>query len=91
MPGPSYKLESAPRCPACRRMLDGAFCVDGDRTPTEGDFTVCLSCTTPLRYTAGLGLRLASEKDVAELSLDEALQLAAAIHGARAARAMRQR
>lgn len=62
------KLDHEPKCPKCSATLDGVTSVRGkDESPDQGDFTLCIYCATPLRFTDGLGLRLATEDDLAEL------------------------
>lgn len=83
-PGPSYKLETTPHCPCCGHKLDGAFCVDRDASPSDGDWTICIKCAAPLRFGPELTLRAAKAEDVADLNSEEAKQVARAIHAIKA-------
>ena len=38
-------------CPKCRAVLDGHTGLTHDRQPKKGDLSVCLYCTTMLRYS----------------------------------------
>ncbi len=46
-------------CPECLHILDGATMMDGekDAVPVEGDYSVCVYCATPLKFTSDLSLR----------------------------------
>lgn len=51
-------------CPNCGTKLDGATDIgmSGGR-PGKGDFSICLSCATILRFEEGSSLRLAEDSD----------------------------
>lgn len=57
------------RCPACGYVIDRASSVEGDATPTPGDFSVCMDCGAVLRFDAALRVRLASGDEVAALPI----------------------
>lgn len=46
----SELLPNKDGCPVCFHRLDAATCATGDARPTPGDLTVCLYCTTFLRF-----------------------------------------
>ena len=66
----SCEVKAAP-CPSCGKELDGCTSFTGQQTPSGGDFSVCLYCSTILRFTAGLGLSSASTSDLVELMVDQ--------------------
>lgn len=47
-------LPNADGCPVCFHLLDAATCASGDATPKPGDLTVCLYCTTFLKFNEQL-------------------------------------
>ena len=61
------KLPIKITCPFCNKTLDGYTALDGGGGPSEGDFTLCVFCLTPLRYGSGLRLRLIQEEELDEL------------------------
>jgi hypothetical protein len=47
-------------CPYCGKRLDSAMAADPqhpDATPDPGDLSICISCASPLVFTAKLTLR----------------------------------
>ncbi len=55
-------------CPICHALLDDAESItEGNNTPSEGDFTVCLYCAGILRYTEKILLCKVNPEDLAEL------------------------
>jgi hypothetical protein len=46
----SELLPNKDGCPVCFHPLDAATCATGDARPEPGDLTVCLYCTTFLRF-----------------------------------------
>lgn len=50
-----YRTSPVP-CPVCFTRLDSAASLDSDNPPAPGDFTVCLECSSVLRYDAVLGV-----------------------------------
>ena len=43
-------------CPVCFTRLDAAASIDSENPPESGDFTVCLFCSSILRYDGVLGV-----------------------------------
>lgn len=61
------------KCPHCGKPADGATGVDDrqvGRMPKPGDFSVCLSCSSILRYTDKLGLRRIERKELRAMQRD---------------------
>jgi len=55
-------------CPFCGKILDGYTVLDNDGGgPSDGDFTLCVYCLTPLRFTFGLRLRIMRDDEIREL------------------------
>lgn len=62
-------------CPICLRELSAATAAVGhDRSPKEGDWTVCYVCGELLRFTA-TGLRLPATVEFASLEASQIDQL----------------
>jgi hypothetical protein len=57
-------------CPACHHTLDAASGLGLDGAPSAGDFTVCIACGTPLRFTHDGGVREFTTDDFRELAAD---------------------
>jgi hypothetical protein len=55
-------------CPFCNRILDGYTSLEGGGGPSDGDFTLCVYCLTPLRFGFGLILRVMRDDELEELS-----------------------
>lgn len=55
-------------CPKCGYTFDAS--AGNDQAPGEGDFSICINCTSILRFGKGLILELASNKDFADAPLD---------------------
>lgn len=55
-------------CPGCGGRFDGAASLTSDEPPDPGDFSVCMTCGTILRFGEGLCVRLATAEDLAALS-----------------------
>ena len=51
----SHRLPPVP-CPVCFTRLDAAASIDSENPPESGDFTVCLECSSILRYDGVLGV-----------------------------------
>jgi hypothetical protein len=52
-------------CPSCNKFLDGATPVGHDeRSPSEGDFTICFSCGVILRYGKDLKGEVPTEEQI---------------------------
>lgn len=70
-------VSSAPTCPHCCALLDGASAADGDengRGPEPGDPTVCAYCAEMSLFDGDpLQLRVATADELAELSSDPEL------------------
>lgn len=54
-----HRVKAIP-CPVCFTRLDAAASLDCNDPPKSGDFTVCLECSTVLRYDATLGVVMSS-------------------------------
>jgi len=60
-----YRLASAPRCPACAGLLDGASGRPG-KAPSAGDLSICIFCSCLLcfeRAADGLALRRLTDEE----------------------------
>lgn len=55
-------------CPACRYVSNRATNITGTEQPEIGDWSVCTSCGTRLRYGAGGRLRVAGNGELMALS-----------------------
>lgn len=52
-------------CPQCGDKLDGAANVQGeDILPESGDYSVCIECTSYLKYDDNMDLVLVSEEEL---------------------------
>lgn len=72
----AHLIAQKPRCPTCSVALSGAGNADGEQgAPKPGDFSICVYCTTFLRYTEELGLREATKPDLAEMDRETLLTL----------------
>jgi hypothetical protein len=40
-------------CPVCFHKLDGVTNLTGSEKPEPGDFTICIGCTSVLKFTTG--------------------------------------
>lgn len=72
-------LENEPHCPHCKTKLDGYTSLDEGSRPTSGDVTVCVSCSSVLQFTDGMGLKLADADIIAQVDfpmLQKAQQVA---------------
>ncbi len=56
-------------CPSCGQNLDAATAVDplDKARPKPGDYSVCLDCTSFLRFTDDYTVRLMTEAEVASM------------------------
>jgi hypothetical protein len=45
------------RCPYCEHRFDAATSIGSDAVPKPGDLTLCISCASPLVFTATLTAR----------------------------------
>jgi len=63
--GESIRTERVNFCPTCGGKLDAVAIVGEEATvlPETGDWTVCLSCGTVLRFNKDLSLRLATKRE----------------------------
>ena len=71
-------------CPTCATILDDeTYPDDMSRTASPGDLTICVYCASVLIFTEVLGLRLMTDKEMAEMpegqrkELDKTLKLVA--------------
>jgi len=60
----SMQLMVAPECPVCQTVIDGVSNIGPEaKTPEPDDFTVCIYCSTILRFTTELGLRTCTQEE----------------------------
>jgi len=65
--GDAQQLPTVRHCPICLAKLDGVTQVGGtDATPSPGDFTFCVYCGAPLRFTSD-GFELIPAREVVQL------------------------
>ena len=57
-------------CPNCGKLLDAATDVDGDSSPSEGDYSFCLDCAVPLMFNKDLTVRSLTALELAWLPDD---------------------
>jgi hypothetical protein len=65
-------------CPCCGYKIDACTHASGDETiaPSEGDVSVCFSCTEYLKYGKNLSLEKISEEELARMDSEIRGQLA---------------
>lgn len=68
----SGHLPGAPKCPGCRKRLDGFTAVNNPAVvPGDGDLTICVYCRTPSAFVvdaAGeISMRLATPTEAVEV------------------------
>ena len=63
----SYRLKSTV-CPVCKKSVDAATSLHGKGIPQKGNFTVCIYCSSILRFTEKMGLVAATADDVMMLA-----------------------
>lgn len=51
-------------CPYCFRLLDAASNVEGEGAPQPGDFTLCIECSSVLRFDEEMNLVMSSWDDI---------------------------
>ena len=67
------------KCPSCGHTLDAATPIENlDKPPQPGDLSVCISCTTFLKYTLDMALEILPEDELLQLPTDVCLDLYAA-------------
>ena len=62
-------------CPGCGSKLDASTCMhvsDRDQTvdqsePAPGDYSICMRCAQPLKYSKGLRLKAVGTRHLAKL------------------------
>lgn len=54
-------------CPNCGTLLDAATNTMGTQKPSPGDFSVCIRCSAPLRFTESMDVRLLTDEDFSEV------------------------
>jgi hypothetical protein len=74
------KLNSAPNCPSCEKLLDGFTHLAVDSAPNPGDVTVCCYCSAVLQFTDDLNLTHADADNLAEVDFVELQQVHRAIN-----------
>ena len=65
----SGKLEHAPSCPVCNKVLDG-FTIDANdlcKLPKAGDCSICVYCRTFLVFTHELQFREITPEEIVDL------------------------
>jgi hypothetical protein len=55
------------KCPACGFILDTATNVNGSKSPSFGDITICLYCGEIAVYDVGLMLRSAEQSEIDDM------------------------
>jgi hypothetical protein len=65
------RLSIEPKCPFCGKVLDGYTSFDDGGGPSDGDFTFCVYCLTPLRFIFGLRLRVMQNDELGELKPEQ--------------------
>lgn len=66
----SFKTEAS-ACPRCKKVLDATTEPGHGQSPSPGDFSICLYCGAPLRFTETLGLREVKVGELLQLSAEE--------------------
>ena len=56
------------KCPNCGKTLSGWSALEKGTSPKEGDFSLCVYCSSFLVFNTDLTLRLAEEDEVYELA-----------------------
>ena len=74
--GPSVTLSEPPRCPHCRKKLDGAFEVGGEGRPEPGNISLCGYCGNWSIYGKNLELVKPDQKLLAMIKADRKCQVA---------------
>lgn len=69
MTAPADSADSV--CPLCSKVLDGQTPLTGKGAPVPGDFSLCFYCGAMLRFTAELGVRLATAAERDELGFEQ--------------------
>lgn len=56
-------------CPSCHERLDGCGTIEDEESvgPEPGDFTVCMCCSSVLRFKDDMTLRMLEEKDLDDM------------------------
>jgi hypothetical protein len=66
------RLSIKSTCPFCGEIVDGYTSLDNDsQGPSDGDFTFCVYCLTPLRFIFGLRLRVMQNDELGELEPEQ--------------------
>jgi hypothetical protein len=58
------------RCPKCKTILDSASGVNTDRSPKEGDITLCIKCAVLLVFNKDLIMRLPTNEERMKFASD---------------------
>ena len=85
--GEGVNMRPSP-CPVCGRVLDAASMVGGEGRPKPGDFTVCMYCSSILRFDGNLSLRQPGDRALIMAQRSEVWPLLERVQ--RAARAVRE-
>ena len=56
-------------------MLDGVTAIEGEHKPNEGDYTICVYCTSFLKFTADMSYKELTEQEIAEMDDDNKAML----------------
>jgi hypothetical protein len=59
---------TAHNCPVCKKELDGATCLEGDHKPSEGDCTICVYCTSFLKFQADLSFKELTQQEIGDMN-----------------------
>ena len=67
------------RCPTCNTILDASTSTKkkSSRGPNPGDYTICIECLTWLVYKDDMTLRIMIQKDIEDMSEEDARKLRA--------------
>lgn len=58
------------KCVDCGRKLNGAMSVDGDHTPSPGDFSICMHCGHFMVFGENLDLRNPTDQEILDIAGD---------------------
>jgi hypothetical protein len=51
-------------CPKCFQLLDATTCMTGDAKPEPDDCTICIGCSSVLRFKADMSLEMFSLEQI---------------------------
>ncbi|MCE7567552.1 hypothetical protein LZS85_15620 [Aliivibrio fischeri] len=67
----SEVLHVESNCPHCDSKINAYACMEEDAHPKEGDFNICVYCTTVFKYGPDLSLVFVTDEDLEDVSEDE--------------------